>query len=342
MLSLFYLGIFLLMTWGLRLRPREAMTDCLAPRQTRAVCGLFILMVFGRHLQQYVPISDSGPSLFGGEHLNKLSGQLIVVMFLFYSGYGVARSILNKGRKYVLLMPRHRILNTLLNFDVAVCIFSVLGLLIGVRIGIGQFLLSLLCWDDVGNSNWYIFTILLCYLFSYLVARFVPRKWMSFTLTVICAILVLALVCVRPGYWSNTLMAFPMGFVMAQYEEHVWTFVEHRYVVCLMTMIALFIGICYFPWERFNIVYNARSVCFAGLVVLLSMKVSVTNPVLEWLGAHLFPLYIYQRIPMLLIPHFAGQSFVVDYTYLYAILCLLVTVLIALCYPLWQVKLVSK
>ena len=42
-------------------------------------------------------------------------GQLVVVMFLFYSGYGIGESYKKKGVNYVQQMPVHRILTTLLN-----------------------------------------------------------------------------------------------------------------------------------------------------------------------------------------------------------------------------------
>lgn len=62
--------------------------------------------------------------------------QLVVVMFLFYSGYGVGESFKRKGDGYVKSMPRHRILATLLNFDVAVIVFILLGLALGHPIDI--------------------------------------------------------------------------------------------------------------------------------------------------------------------------------------------------------------
>ena len=86
-------------------------------------------------------------------------GQLIVVMFLFFSGYGVMSAIRNKGAAYVQAMPRHRILTVLVNFDVAVVIFAVLQLLLGRVFPVNRYLLSLVGWEQIGNSNWYIVAI---------------------------------------------------------------------------------------------------------------------------------------------------------------------------------------
>lgn len=43
-------------------------------------------------------------------------------VFLFYSGYGIMESIKNKGEKYISTVPKKRILNVLVNFDIAVLI----------------------------------------------------------------------------------------------------------------------------------------------------------------------------------------------------------------------------
>lgn len=73
----------------------------------------------------------------------------------------------------------------------------------------------------------------------------------------------------------------------------------------------------------FNLLGN---MIFAAAVVLFTMRVSINNKVLRWCGKHLFGLYILQRIPMIVFREI-GLS---DYNiYLYFIVCLAVTVVIA-------------
>lgn len=116
--------------------------------------GIFILWVFVRHALPY-----TGRSLF----VDKWMAQLIVAMFLFYSGFGVVESIKNKGVSYLDSMPKRRLLTTLVNFDIAVVVFVVVDFLIGRKFGLRQLVLSFVGLDSIGNSNWYIFDILLCY-----------------------------------------------------------------------------------------------------------------------------------------------------------------------------------
>ena len=73
-------------------------TTYLSKEQTNAIKGIFILLVIFRHFKQYVgnlSILDKTLVLWD-DYLD----QLIVVMFLFYSGYGVFLSIKNKGKDY--------------------------------------------------------------------------------------------------------------------------------------------------------------------------------------------------------------------------------------------------
>ena len=102
-------------------------------------------MVLVSHASQYV--SDAGYAYSGWSDALFLKavwlfGQLIVVMFLFFSGYGVMTAVRNKGEAYVRAMPRHRILSVLLSFDIAVACFALVGLLLGKTYPAGTDLLA--------------------------------------------------------------------------------------------------------------------------------------------------------------------------------------------------------
>lgn len=138
--------------------------DYLGRTQTDAIKGIFILLVVFSHFMGYVRQA-------GGHALNMPLGQMIVTCFLFYSGYGVMEAIKRQGRAYIKTIPKRRILTTLLNFDIAVLAFIAVDLLLGRALTWQQCLLSFVCWDSVGNSNWYIFAILLCYAVTFFTHR---------------------------------------------------------------------------------------------------------------------------------------------------------------------------
>ena len=130
--------------------------------------GFFILIVFLSHIGGYVKFNN---------YLDTIAvkgifyfGQLMVTLFLFYSGYGVYESIKKKKNKYIDNMPKKRILVTLINFDIAVLTFFIVDLIFTKSFSISKLILSLIGWDSFGNSNWYIFIIILLYAITYLCA----------------------------------------------------------------------------------------------------------------------------------------------------------------------------
>lgn len=161
--------VLLLLLFFAKSRPTRWNSAYIGKETTSTINGLFIWLVFISHFMSYLPSSVN--NLVG----NTL-GQLVVVMFLFYSGYGCAAQYLSKGESYLRSFPTKRILTTLINFDIAVCAFVVVALLLGKSITMRQVLLSFVCWDSVGNSNWYIFVIILCYTLFWLSAGVVKRK----------------------------------------------------------------------------------------------------------------------------------------------------------------------
>ena len=86
---------------------------CLDRNCTESIKGIFIIIVFYSHILpfleeagvEYSPVLDI-PS----NTLIHRIGQLMVVMFLFYSGYGVMESIMKKGNEYVRAIPVKRVL----------------------------------------------------------------------------------------------------------------------------------------------------------------------------------------------------------------------------------------
>lgn len=167
---LFYILLALLVLSSLRLNRKGFNADYLAIPTTNAVKGIFILLVFIKHATPYVVNAGyAGGYVF--DYVDTHVGQWIVAMFLFYSGYGIMESIAKKGEAYVNSIPAKRVLTVLVNFAIAVSIFAVVGAILGKTYSPLHYLLSLIGWEAVGNSNWYIFVIMLCYLIAYVSFR---------------------------------------------------------------------------------------------------------------------------------------------------------------------------
>lgn len=200
--------------------------------QCNAVKGFFILLVFLSHFSSYLKVEDRMliDSLYF--FFKDSAGQLIVSLFLFYSGYGVMKSLIVKGRVYVDHMPRKRLLTTVLNFDIAVLSFALLSVIASKKVDMSLLGLSMLGWRSVGNSNWYIFVIVMCYCITWVSARMTDCIRLKFlllmsTLVFACGCLLSA---VKPIYWYDTIMCYVLGMWYSRFEISMIRVLQRNYL----------------------------------------------------------------------------------------------------------------
>ena len=151
-------------------------------------------------------------------------GQLMVVPFLFYSGYGIFESVKKNGVSYVLLFKKKRILKTLFHFDLAVILFLVYDVFLAPeKLSVLKVVTSLVAWDSVGNSNWFVFAILCAYIFSFF--AFVLNKGHLFrsliVITVLCFMYVAIVSRFKESYWFDTILAFPLEGLFSLCKEKI-------------------------------------------------------------------------------------------------------------------------
>lgn len=347
---LFYILLTLLVISRLRIQFKGFNTDYLSFDTTNAIKGIMIALVFIKHATPYILNSgyvfDDSFWSRAFLYIDLRVGQWIVAMFLFYSGYGIMESIRKKGMDYVRSIPRKRVLTTLINFDIAVALFVIVSLFVPNDYSIKQYLLSFTGWEAVGNSNWYIFVIMLCYLIAYVCFRVQVKRNTGHTYDVkaiMCMILlgfsVVVLSYVKPSWWYDTMLCFGVGMLYSVWRERIEVILKRYYWLILPMVLALLYLLDKSPYYLRGLVYNAYCIVFCLLVVMLTMKIKVNNAVLIWSGKNLFPLYIYQRIPMIILSSICGGAFLASYPVLYTFACLLITLLFAHFYKYWAIKL---
>lgn len=351
----FYLLLLLVIFYKSSCSYRSFYDNYLNPQQCNSIKGIFILLIFLSHIIPYITKSGyvygqlDKAALFIANNI----GQLVVVMFLFYSGYGVTEQVRKKGTGYINSMPKKRILVTLLNFDIAVMLFVVTSWLLGIDLSVRQIILSLFCWDSVGNSNWYIFVILICYTIAYLSYKLIPAsqspvRCLPVILTIgggiILASLLLFVIRGKESWWYNTMWAFPFGIVYSAYKVEIERFVKERwiFIVSVLILALLLFKMILTEYNVAGIVFNCYSLLFSALIVIITQKVKIENKYLDWCGKHLFPIYIYQRIPMMIIYEMDKGLFVQNYPYIYVAICFCITLLIANYYKFWTINLFKK
>ncbi len=303
--------------------------EYLSIENTTAIKGIFILMVFLSHFNSYIELNGR----FDGIYIKffYIIGQAMVTMFLFYSGYGIMESIKKKGDSYIYQIPVKRVLATLFKFDCAIVLFFIMGLVFSTPMSVKKVLLSLIGWESIGNSNWYIFVILLLYILTFIVFKITGTKKLflsSLILTVLIGILVLitAKFKIKETHWYDTALCFAVGMIYSLFKEKIAKVVNHNIFIWGITVALSFF--LYFALKDMGFLcYLVANLCFAFGIVAVTMRVTLKNKVLVWCGKNLFEIYILQRIPMFSLKALGVADFNI---FVYFGLCLVITVLLTL------------
>lgn len=310
--------------------------DYIGKEQCKNINGIFVIMVFLSHYYQYIVPSSEWQDTFYivlREHLN----QAVVMTFLFFSGYGMMESVRRKGYSYVISLLK-KFIRLLIKFDIAVVIFLILGIALGIHYDKKQILLSLICWDSIGNSNWYIFVSLSVYLLIF-VAFSVTKQIHNNTLWHYTGIFIFTLLTMglvvflmktgRDGYWYNTAILVPLGFLFSMVKDKVDKLLEKGvcfYPILSIIVLAVYI-FSYFKRFDYGIEgYTIWAISFIGVVILISMKLTIRSRLLEWTGSHIFSIYILQRLPMIVLYNFGCIE---SHKYISLIVSIVVTASIA-------------
>lgn len=300
-MAVYLLLLLALCCWGMKFSSFHE--DYLSIPATTAIKGVFAFLILLSHLRQYITLDPGLSDRAFGFTLRYLD-QLMVVPFLFYSGFGIAESARNK-EGYVKGFFKKRFLKTLLHFDLAVLLFLILQTVLGTQFETRDYLWCWIGWTSIGNSNWFIFDILALYLIAWAVLLLKEHfKWSKYILggTVTLGVLVLWLLLYHfkapEHWWYDTLAAFPAGiwFSMIRHGQTEKPGLSRWFFIA-----AILVG--FLLWRQFIGIdkYGCCTVLFALALMAATCFVKVDNKALQWLGKHCFSLYILQRIPMIIL-----------------------------------------
>lgn len=330
--------LFLLIISGAEFsKPNEFNKDYISRAGTTAIKGIFVILIMFSHGKGYIDVGGKFdvPYLKMQDHLN----QMIVAMFMFYSGYGIMESIKKKGSAYIDTIPKKRFPQVLLNMDIAVVLFLILAATAGKFYSVGHILLTLVGWESVGNSNWYIFVILALYVvtyFAFLILKKKNNKATQLIGVIITTVISVAFVYIlmktkttKQSWWYNTLILYSLGMWYSYFKDKIEKVLMKNDLIFFAASGVLVLAYL----EAYNMrsdygiySYTVWAVLFTLGIVMITMKVKITNPVLEWFGNHVFSVYILQRIPMILLSRYGVAD---RHKYELMIASIIVTVLLA-------------
>lgn len=313
-MDIFIILLFTLIFW--RLKPVALNSEYLGRDTTTAIKGIFAVFIIFNHSRQYLlPLPTDGYAvnlgLIGGVIYNAaldFLGQLIVVMFFVYSGYGIMEAFKRKRGDYLNGFLRKRVIKTLVHFDIAVLLFIILAFILGHEYSLYDYMFCLTGWSAVGNSNWFIFDIIILYLLSYLGLAITIYKGFSektflwiISIASLCFSFFMFIAKSGQSWWYDTILAFPLGVLWSIYHTEFEARLkdDRKYFIALCLLIIAFV-MFYWTGRYYKAFFSLiASPLFGLLVILLTMKIRVGNPVLHWLGVNAFAIYMLQRLPMI-------------------------------------------
>ncbi len=335
----FFIAVLLLIVFNgiIFCNAEEFNQHYLDKKNTTAINGIFVILVVFSHYSQYADFGGAYdyPYIVIKEHLN----QLVVATFWFYSGYGMMESIRKTKGEYIKKLPK-KFWQLLFRFDCAVVLFWILNALYGTYYPAKQIALSFIAWGTIGNSNWYIFAILVEYLLLFASFTAVSVEHDRFRniagiILFVCLTIFFVFVLMkagRPRYTYNTVIILPVGMLYSEFKEKIEKWVQKNDLVYL-TVVVMLLGIYVLSffrrWDYGIEGYTVWALSFIILLVVITMKININNPLLEWFGNHIFSIYILQRIPMSILYQ---SGCIANHRYICLVVVLAVTMLIALAF----------
>ena len=189
---------------------------------------------------------------------------------------------------YVRRIPVHRVLRTLVHFDMAVLLYLAAYYFMGRTFSLQKILLALLGWESLGNSNWYIFVMLILYLITWLAFRILKDKPAPALLliTVLTVISMYILSLHKTDYWYNTMLCYPAGMWYGLFKEKIDAKLKTTKNYILAALILLTLLLIVYKTRQQIYMYAIGAVVFALVVVMFTMKMQLKNPLLEFPGIH--------------------------------------------------------
>ena len=301
-------------------KKNEFIPNYCAPKNTATINGIFSVLIFLSHSMNYTYWIDKTAPLNEPYFAFKaFMGQLVVVTYLFFSGYGIMESYKKKGRDYIKSIPVQRLFKTWLHFAIALIPFAFvfLGMYEREKSPL-QILLTFTGFEAMGNSNWYMFVTFALYVIVFFgCIWFKKANAFPAILTTVLTVGFLLVLHINKDYlssintsfgshWYNTVLCFPAGMLFSVVKPIVDKILMKNDVLWFTGLFGSAMLFFYFSGHRFDriMAHTLFGIFFCTTIVVLMMKINIRSSILDWFGEHIFSFFILQRIPMMIFMYF--------------------------------------
>ena len=274
--------------------------DYIELKNINPIRGIFVWMIILFH---YVLYYKRKKYKYIYEEILYIFDQKVVSMFLFYSGFGLFESIQKKGNKYVKTLLT-KCLKIYIKSQLIILVYLLRNIIYKIKTTLKKYLKSVIFYRNLGNSNWFVFTIILYYIYTYIAFIFIKNK-RYYNL----GIIIITILCGFHGYFTynyyfpkkyfcvdNTL-SFIFGFcysLMKKYIDKILMRNDSSYFGILFIFVITYYYYYIHQSNIFMLMYLNGIFCI--ICVFISMKVRFDNEFLRFLNSHSFTIYLMQKV----------------------------------------------
>lgn len=299
MVDYFFYMFWFLSIYNIKLKGLDSFFyDYMKIENTNSIKGIFVWLIIFCHKNSYGIYHKYIFPIFV-----KNLGQKVVSMFLFYSGFGINESIRKKGVIYIKSLPIKAII-LFIKSQIIILLYLITNIFIfRLKITLKQYILSFCFKSSLGNSNWFAFTIIILYLYSYLSFRlFIGNIFFGvIILNILCflhIILIFKYFYPYKIYAVDNILCFITGFIYSLQQKYIDKIMMNN-DISYFGMFSMIILIYHNTFCKANlIIISINNALFSILVVFFSMKVKFNNDFLKFLNSHSYSIYFLQKLVM--------------------------------------------
>lgn len=299
----------------------EVASEFLSLSQSKRIQGSACVAIIIHHVTQQ--ITQYGYIDKGFITIFNCLGILFTALFFFFSGYGLITSVYTKDN-YLKKFPIKRFPTVLIPFWV----INILGVLLvviayHVRYDLGSVLSDIFGYTLINSNAWFIVEIVFIYIFFYVLFGLIKNRDVAFVLLAVAVILLITYSYFqghdtgakahwfKGEWWYNSTIAFVFGMIFARFKDGITAFFNRHYKVILVLAIILVVVTFYiqlYTLVRYGY-YDERMygkygrlltllaqmlfcLVFTTFVLLLNMKITIGNRVLNYISGISVELYL--------------------------------------------------
>jgi len=299
MLDLFFIIFCSLSIFGIKIKGiDDYFSDYMELDETNCIKGIFVWLIIFCHKRNY----GNKRNYFYLKITGNL-GQKVVSMFFFYSSYGICESIKKKGIIYVKTL-RNKAIILFLKSQIIILIFLLTNILIlKKKVTLERYILSVIFKQSLGNSNWFAFTIIIFYFYSYFSFRFTKNN-------IVLGIIIINIICLlhikfvfnyyypKKIYSIDTILCFVIGFYFSLWKIYLDKIIMKNDIF-YFSMLSFTIFSIYRSSKIKNLFFlSLQNVLFSIIIVFITMKIKLKNGFLRFMNFHSYSIYLLQRLVM--------------------------------------------